>query len=84
MASQMASEVTSEDLGPEIFLGEGLGGAGAPKSLVLNCLQFINYGHCSMTYDLPNKAKKMLPKRLKTSFHGIFTLSQPTVNKTEW
>ena len=41
MASQMASEVTSEDLGPEIFLGEGLGGAGAPKSLVLNCLQFI-------------------------------------------
>jgi len=44
MASQMASEVTSEDISPEIFLGEGLGGVGAPKSLVLNCLQFINYG----------------------------------------
>lgn len=44
----------------------------------------IMLGHRSMTYDLPNKAKKMLPKRLKTSFHGIFTLLQPTVNKTEW
>lgn len=44
MASQMASEVTSEDVSPETFLGEGLDGVGAPKSLVLNSLQFINYG----------------------------------------